>query len=161
MESVTGGDGRLAPLGGTPERVAVTLEKEGMSIARARDLATAFLGRVRDELGLPLTARVVGDTQLVVSELVTNARKYAPGPVSLELRVTDNLLEVVVRDGDTELPVPRAADADRIGQHGLEIVKAIARDLEARREPTGKRVTARIVLVDDALTPGTAHTPDT
>lgn len=154
MESVTGGDGRLAPPGGTPERVAVTLEKEGMSIARARDLATAFLGRVRDELGLPLTARVVGDTQLVVSELVTNARKYAPGPVSLELRVTDNLLEVVVRDGDTELPVPRAADADRVGQHGLEIVMAVVQDFEVRREPVGKRITARLPLTEE---PGTVN----
>ncbi|WP_329141547.1 ATP-binding protein [Streptomyces sp. NBC_00670] len=151
MESVTGGDGRPSPLTGTPIRVTVRLEKEGVNIARARDLATAFLGRVRDELGMPVSARVVGDTQLVVSELVTNARKYAPGPVSLELRVAAGLLEVVVRDGDPQLPVARPADADRIGQHGLEIVKAIARDLEATREPTGKRITARIALVDDCV----------
>jgi hypothetical protein len=58
---------------------------------------------------------------------------------------------VVVRDGDPQLPVARPADADRIGQHGLEIVKAIARDLEATREPTGKRITARIALVDDCV----------
>jgi anti-sigma regulatory factor (Ser/Thr protein kinase) len=155
MESVTGGDGRLAPVSGTPIRVAVTLEKEGLSIARARDLATAFLGRIREELGVPVSARTVGDTQLVVSELVTNARKYAPGPVTLELRFTEGLLEVVVRDEDPELPVPRPADADRIGQHGLEIVKAIAQHFEARRERDGKRVTARIALVGDSPAPGT------
>jgi anti-sigma regulatory factor (Ser/Thr protein kinase) len=101
-----------------------------------------------------VSARTVGDTQLVVSELVTNARKYAPGPVTLELRFTEGLLEVVVRDEDPELPVPRPADADRIGQHGLEIVKAIAQHFEARRERDGKRVTARIALVGDSPAPG-------
>jgi hypothetical protein len=32
--------------------------------------------------GLPVSERVMGMVQLVVSELVTNARKYAPGPWS-------------------------------------------------------------------------------
>ncbi|MFI5681274.1 hypothetical protein [Streptomyces cellulosae] len=31
--------------------------------------------------------------QLVVSELVTNARKYAPGPVLMELRIAGSLVE--------------------------------------------------------------------
>jgi hypothetical protein len=47
----------------------------------------------------------------VVSELVTNARKYAPGPVLMELRVSGAVVEVVVWDSDPVLPVARAADA--------------------------------------------------
>lgn len=85
-------------------------------------------------------------TQLVVSELVTNARKYAPGPVLLDLRIVGDVIEVVVWDGDPVLPVARAADAGRVGQHGLEIVMAVAQGFEAQREPVGKRTTARIAL---------------
>ncbi len=88
-------------------------------------------------------------TQLVVSELVTNARKYAPGPVLLDLLITGNLLEVAVWDSGPVLPMARAADVGRVGQHGLEIVMAVCRSFEARREPVGKRITARIALLDD------------
>ncbi|CAM5511493.1 hypothetical protein GCM10010345_91660 [Streptomyces canarius] len=52
-------------------------------------------------------------------------------------------------DSDPVLPVARAADAGRVGQHGLEIVMAVAQSFEARREPVGKRITARIALADD------------
>jgi hypothetical protein len=44
--------------------------------------------------------------------------------------------------------VARAADPDRVGQHGLEIVKAVAEDLFTERKPVGKRITARIALSD-------------
>jgi anti-sigma regulatory factor (Ser/Thr protein kinase) len=88
-------------------------------------------------------------TQLVVSELVTNARKYAPGPVLMDLRIAGDPVEVVVWDCDPVLPVARAADAGRVGQHGLEIVMAVAQGFEAHREPVGKRITARIALLDD------------
>ncbi|MGW4270976.1 ATP-binding protein [Streptomyces seoulensis] len=147
MESVTSGDGRLAPL--CPTEVTATLSGADLCIAEARDLVADFLGgRIRTELGIRVSARALGDAQLVVSELVTNARKYAPGPVSLELRVTRDVVEVAVRDTDPVLPVARSADAHRIGQHGLEIVKAVAQTFEARREPTGKCLTARIALCD-------------
>ncbi|MFF9314246.1 ATP-binding protein [Streptomyces sp. NPDC014748] len=152
MESVTGGDGRLAPL--RPTEVTATLGGEDLCIAEARDLVADFLGgRIRTELGIPVSARALGDAQLVVSELVTNARKYAPGPVSLELRLSRNAVVVAVRDTDPVLPVARDADAHRIGQHGLEIVKAVALAFEAQREPTGKCLTATIALFDD-LPPG-------
>ncbi|MGX1471306.1 UNVERIFIED_CONTAM: hypothetical protein RKD50_000114 [Streptomyces canus] len=36
----------------------------------------------------------------------------------------------------------------RIGQHGLEIVKAVTGDLFIEQEPVGKRITARIALSD-------------
>ncbi len=85
----------------------------------------------------------------MVSELVTNARKYAPGPVLMELRISSDGVEVVVWDSDPVLLVARAADAGRVGQHGLEIVMAVAQGFEDQREPVGKRITARIALLDD------------
>jgi two-component sensor histidine kinase len=64
---------------------------------------------------------------VVVSELVTNARKYAPGPVLPELCINARVY-VVVWDSDPTVP---AADA-----------------LFTEQEPVGKRITARIALSD-------------
>ncbi|MGW0119657.1 ATP-binding protein [Streptomyces sp. NPDC003327] len=128
---------------------AVALDGDGADIAQARHLAAGFLTRVQAEHGVPISQRALDLTQLVVSELVTNARKYAPGPVLLDLRIIGDLVEVVVWDSDPVLPVARAADAGRVGQHGLEIVMAVAQGFEAQREPVGKRITARIALVDE------------
>ncbi|MEV6960221.1 ATP-binding protein [Streptomyces sp. NPDC051207] len=128
----------------------MALEGDGTDIAQARHLAAGFLSRVQAEHGLPILQRALDLTQLVVSELVTNARKYAPGPVLLDLRVTGDLVEVAVWDSDPVLPIARAADAGRVGQHGLEIVMAVAQGFEAQRESVGKRITARLALVDAA-----------
>jgi anti-sigma regulatory factor (Ser/Thr protein kinase) len=130
-------------------RTSVALVGDGEDIARARHLAAGFLTRVQAEHGLHVSQRALDLTQLVVSELVTNARKYAPGPVLLDLQITGDTVEVVVWDSDPVLPIARAADAGRVGQHGLEIVMAVAQSFEARREPVGKRITARIALADD------------
>ncbi|MFE9684050.1 ATP-binding protein [Streptomyces sp. NPDC006285] len=132
----------------------ITLDGDSSVIARARHCAADFLVRVRTEQGLPVSARAMDLTQLVVSELVTNAGKYAPGPVLMELRVTGDLVEVAVWDSAPALPEARPADADRIGQHGLEIVMAVAQGFEVRQEPLGKRVIARIALLDG---PGERH----
>ncbi|MET9443659.1 ATP-binding protein [Streptomyces sp. NPDC006610] len=126
----------------------VALDGDSSCIARARRCATAFLARIRATHGLPVSDRAMDLTQLVVSELVTNARKYAPGPVLMELRVNGAVVEITVWDSDPALPVARAADPGRVGQHGLEIVMAVAQGFEAQREPVGKRITARIALQD-------------
>ncbi|MFJ6820558.1 ATP-binding protein [Streptomyces niveus] len=118
-------------------------------IAEARDLARAFLTRVQAVHGLPVSGRAMGVVQLVVSELVTNARKYAPGPCLLTLEVSEGTVEVTVWDSDPSLPVPGAADPGRVGQHGLEIVMAVCRSFEMHREPVGKRITAAVELADD------------
>ncbi|GHD53790.1 ATP-binding protein [Streptomyces galbus] len=136
-------------------QTTVALEGDGTSIAQARHLAAQFLTRVQAEHGLPVSQRAIDVTQLVVSELVTNARKYAPGPVMMDLRIVGDLVEIVVWDSATVLPVARAADAGRVGQHGLEIVMMVAQGFEVQMEPVGKRVTARIALLDD---PGGAIT---
>ena len=117
-------------------------------IAEARHHAIAFLDRARGDRRLPVSARAMEVTQLVVSELVTNARKYAPGPVLMELRVTADSVDVTVWDSDPTVPAARTADPDRIGQHGLEIVKAVAEELFIEQESVGKRITARIALAD-------------
>ncbi|MET9565880.1 ATP-binding protein [Streptomyces tauricus] len=127
----------------------VALDGDGSVIADARQRAARFLTRVQSEHGLPVSARAIDLTRLVVSELVTNARKYAPGPVLMELRIAGDTVEVAMWDSDPVLPVARAADAGRVGQHGLEIVMAVAQGFEVQQEPVGKRITVRIALLDD------------
>ncbi|MEU6105966.1 ATP-binding protein [Streptomyces flaveolus] len=129
--------------------ITAALDGDGAVIAEARRLAVDFLARVQAEHGLPVSQRVMELTQLVVSELVTNARKYASGLVLLDLRILGDLVEVVVWDSDPTLPVARAGDVGRVGQHGLEIVMAVAQGFEVRREPVGKSVTVRLALADD------------
>ncbi|MEU3949659.1 ATP-binding protein [Streptomyces sp. NPDC029526] len=122
-------------------------------IAEARDMARDFLESVRGAAGPPLTADAVGLVQLVVSELVTNARKYAPGPCLLDLTLRDGTVQVGVWDSSSTLPSARERDPSRIGQHGLEVVKAVCRTLHTRREGTGKRITAFIPLSGESAGP--------
>ncbi|MEU3513183.1 ATP-binding protein [Streptomyces longwoodensis] len=130
-------------------QTTVALEGDGASIAQARHLAARFLTQVQAGHGLPISQRAADVTQLVVSELVTNARKYAPGPVLMHLRIVGDLVEIVVWDSAPKLPVATAADAARVGQHGLEIVMAVAQGYGVQVEPVGKRITVRIALLDD------------
>ncbi|MEU0221739.1 ATP-binding protein [Streptomyces sp. NPDC006265] len=129
-------------------RVGYALDRDDSCITDARRHAAAFLDRASAEQHLPVSARAKDLTALVVSELVTNTRKYAPGPVLLELRITARAVEVTVWDSDPTMPAARAADPNRVGQHGLEIVKAVAEDFAMQRAPVGKRITARIPLAD-------------
>lgn len=131
-------------------QTSLALDGDGGCIARARHQAADFLLQVQSEDGVAVSARAVDLTQLVVSELVTNACKYAPGPILLNVRVTGEVVEVVVWDSDPVLPVARAADAGRVGQHGLEIVTVLAHSVEAERTTVGKHITARIALTDTA-----------
>ncbi|WP_435837559.1 ATP-binding protein [Streptomyces chartreusis] len=135
-------------------QTALALEGGGTSIAEARHRATEFLSQAQEGHGLPVSQQVLELTQLVVSELVTNARKYAPGPVLMELRLTAHAVDIVVWDSDPTLPAARDADPGRIGQHGLEIVQAVTENLSVAPEPVGKRITARIALQEETDSPG-------
>ncbi|WP_308013443.1 ATP-binding protein [Streptomyces beigongshangae] len=147
MGSHADADGGIAS-DGYVMRAGYALGGDHGCIAEARHHAVAFLDRARTDHRLPVSARAVEVTQLVVSELVTNARKYAPGPVLMELRVTAGSVDVTVWDSDPTVPAARTPDPGRIGQHGLEIVKAVTEALSVEQEPVGKRITARIALAD-------------
>ncbi|WNI14463.1 ATP-binding protein [Actinacidiphila sp. ITFR-21] len=116
------------------------------AIAEARSFMAGFLERARTEHGVEVPEQADADAQLVVSELVTNAFKYAPGPCALDLEIRGPLLEITLWDTNTALPMARAAEPGRIGQHGLEIVFAVADGFDVRREPVGKRITVTLAL---------------
>ncbi|MFE5398283.1 ATP-binding protein [Streptomyces sp. NPDC056568] len=133
------------------ELVRVSEEYEGSpgDIARGRELARRFLARVRAVRNRPVPDRAVDLVQLVVSELLTNACKYAPGPSLVDLELAEDRVEVTVWDTDPVLPVAETADPGRIGRHGLEIVMAVCQSFEVCREPVGKRMRAAVRLADD------------
>lgn len=135
-------------------RAGYALEGDGGCIADARHHAVAFLDQALADHQLLVPARARDLTQLVVSELVTNVLKYAPGPVLMELRIDAHAVDIVVWDSDPTLPAARATDPDRIGQHGLEIVKAVTESLLTEQEPVGKRITARLALLEPPLVRG-------
>ncbi|MER5995718.1 ATP-binding protein [Streptomyces viridosporus] len=118
-------------------------------IAQARDLAQSFLTDLQAVRGLPVSDRATAVVQLVVSELVTNARKYTPGPCLLTPQAEDGAVLMSVWDGSATLPSIRAPDPGRVGQHGLEIVMAVGQSFAVRREPVGKPITAALVRADD------------
>ncbi|WP_320781805.1 ATP-binding protein [Streptomyces sp. CRN 30] len=128
-------------------------------IARAREMARAFLVRLRHEHGFPVADRAEDVVQLVVSELVTNACKHASGPALVDLTLVDTRVEVSVRDSDPALPVARTADPARVGQHGLEIVMALSESFEVDREPVGKRTRAAVRVLDEPRPEATGHGP--
>jgi anti-sigma regulatory factor (Ser/Thr protein kinase) len=127
---------------------SVAYDGDSACIAEARAFTRDFLTRVQAVAGLPVSGRVMGMVPLVVSELVTNAVKYAGGPCLLSLQVERGAVRATVWDSDPTLPVARAADAGRVGQHGLEIVMAVCQAFEVHREPVGKRITAVVTLAD-------------
>jgi serine phosphatase RsbU (regulator of sigma subunit)/anti-sigma regulatory factor (Ser/Thr protein kinase) len=98
-----------------PESVASwQFPAEGASVAEARSVTTRQLA-AWDLDGLAFT------TELVVSELVTNAIRYAGGPVTLRLLRGEALICEVTDPSNTQPRMVRAAATDE-GGRGLFIV---------------------------------------
>jgi len=78
-------------------------------------------------------------TQLLASELVTNAIRYAEGSVTLRLICEDTLV-CEVADSSPALPRMRDAAGDDERGRGLQIVSRLSHRWGSRRTPTGKVV---------------------
>ncbi|MGF0175812.1 ATP-binding protein [Streptomyces sp. Marseille-Q5077] len=88
------------------------------------------------------------DAQLIVSELLTNALRHAPGPGRLTLEVTPGaaLLRITVSDTSPRPPELRTHDARRVGGHGLRLVTRLCDRLHTIALDTGKQVAAHLYL---------------
>ncbi|GAA4076027.1 MULTISPECIES: ATP-binding protein [Streptomyces] len=127
-----------------PLRYSTAWQTTEFSIADARTAVRMLLLQA----GHRPDAQPCLDAQLVVSELVTNALRHAPGPGSLALEVSPaaDLLEITVRDGSPNPPRPQALDAGRIGGHGLLLVIRLCEQLHTRTLASGKQIIARLSL---------------
>jgi Stage II sporulation protein E (SpoIIE)/Histidine kinase-like ATPase domain len=78
-------------------------------------------------------------TELLVSELVTNAVRYSQGEVTLRL-VNEKALVCEVLDNSAALPRLRQADGEDENGRGLQVVRQLSKRWGARRSPAGKVV---------------------
>ncbi|MFB7374034.1 ATP-binding protein [Streptomyces sp. NPDC056222] len=118
---------------------------DGM-IASARDFAADFLTAAPAAGGDRVPQERVDLARLVVSELVTNAVRHAPGPCRVLLEWFEDVLDISVADRLDAAPVARPRDPQRVGKHGLEIVVAVCESVSVEPQPFGKRVRARLSL---------------
>ncbi|MFF2204922.1 ATP-binding protein [Streptomyces sp. NPDC058145] len=146
--------------GDTSLRWNTTWDSGAISAAQARAAAERFLDRVRATGRIPVPDRVVQDTQLVVSELITNVVMHTSGPCGLGLEVSPDgdRLRISVWDSSHRMPEVRSHDGQRIGGHGLEIVEAISHTLSVTAQDEGKHVDVSILLpgARDRAAPGAA-----
>jgi hypothetical protein len=126
--------------------VAWTLPAELISASQARCL-------IREPLQRWGLSELVPTTELLVSELVTNAIRHATGEVTLRM-VLEGSLVCEVLDGSAALPRLRHAGRDEECGRGLEVVSQLAQRWGARRTPQGK-----IVWCEQALPPAPAGPP--
>lgn len=109
-----------------------TLDPENAAPGQARRLARQALAR----WGLE---ELTDSVELLISEVVTNAVRYASRPVTLRLLRTD-VLRCEVGDDVPQLPRLRQARATDEGGRGLYLVNRMARRWGATRLSTGKVV---------------------
>lgn len=121
------------------------LPRSPRSVGRARELArTQLLAWDLDDL--------VDTTELLVSELVTNALRYGEGEVRLRL-LRDRTLVCEVWDAGLVQPRRRRARDTDEGGRGLQLVGLLSAGWGSRRTPRGKTVWFELALPDGESRP--------
>lgn len=119
---------------------ALDLDLDGAagSEARARRAARCFLGGLTGSDRERLGQQTRQDVVLVVSELVCNACRHAPGRCHLTMALADAGVRVTVEDSSRELLRPTGLPGP--SGYGLFIVATVGRMVHVERTATGKVV---------------------
>ncbi|GLW68316.1 hypothetical protein Kpho02_06150 [Kitasatospora phosalacinea] len=112
-----------------------SLRHDPSEVARGRKLATAKLA----DWGLEEASFV---TELVVSELITNAVRYGRPPIGFRLIRDGGVLICEVSDGSSTAPHLRRARTEDEGGRGLLLVAQLCRNWGTRHTPRGKTIWA-------------------
>ncbi len=115
------------------QRVCWPLEPDFQSVRQARML-------IRDPLKRWGLEDLEPVTELLVSELVTNAIRYASGEILLRLVLESDSLVCEVHDSSPALPRVLQVDRDAENGRGLHVVSQLASRWGARRTHSGKVV---------------------
>ncbi|MBM9440050.1 SpoIIE family protein phosphatase [Actinacidiphila bryophytorum] len=115
-----------------------TLKPQPTSVARARELA-------RDQLLAWDLGDLVDTTELLVSELVTNALRHGYGDIRLRL-LLDRTLVCEVWDSALVQPRRRRARDTDEGGRGLQLVTMLSESWGSRRTHRGKTVWFELAL---------------
>ncbi|WP_407706510.1 SpoIIE family protein phosphatase [Streptomyces scopuliridis] len=119
--------------------VSWNVASEPAAVAGIRNLATRQL----EQWGLD---ELVMTTELIVSELVTNAVRYGSGPIRLRLLRQSRLI-VEVADASSTSPRLRHARTTDEGGRGLFLVAQLAHRWGTRHTPDGKIIWAEQELM--------------
>jgi serine phosphatase RsbU (regulator of sigma subunit)/anti-sigma regulatory factor (Ser/Thr protein kinase) len=126
-----------------PDRIVTwALPSELTSASRARSVIRRPLRR----WGL---ADLLPTAELLVSELVTNAVRYAQGKIELRLVRENDVLFCEVLDESAALPRLRHPDDSDERGRGLQVVSQLAHRWGARRAASGKVVWCELPLPTD------------
>jgi anti-sigma regulatory factor (Ser/Thr protein kinase) len=106
------------------------------SISAARERAREFL--LDADPAFPATT--ARDVLLAVSEMVTNAVRYAPGDCTLEISLDERRVCIHVTDTSRTVPQVRAGMFDGSGGFGLHLLHALAGNVETVQHAEGKTV---------------------
>ncbi|MET9801060.1 ATP-binding protein [Streptomyces sp. NPDC006368] len=110
-------------------------------LTEAREGAAVFLyGLAR--MQPPASPDAHDDVLVVVTELVSNAFAFAPGPFSLRLRVVADTVQVSLSDTNPAAPHLRPADFAGCGGVGWHLINALAEQTITVPEGGGKTVHA-------------------
>ncbi|MGP3927076.1 ATP-binding protein [Streptomyces sp. 8N616] len=118
-----------------PKDIEWLLPRHSRSVVRSREL-------LRDQARAWKVPDDVAETAvLLLSELMTNARKHArvsPGrEISARCVLRDGALRIEVSDASDQLPQPRQAAPDDESGRGLALVAALADEWGARPRTRG------------------------
>ncbi|MFI9761415.1 SpoIIE family protein phosphatase [Streptomyces sp. NPDC051963] len=147
--------------GGSPTRLARPADDVALLVARTRALHADQVAT----WGLPADPEIVADarlqasrqlktwgleeagfiTELVVSELVTNAIRYGAAPIQLRL-IRDRTLICEVSDGNSAAPHLRRARTFDEGGRGLLLVSQLTQGWGTRQTVSGKTIWAEQLI---------------
>ncbi|MBL1097846.1 ATP-binding protein [Streptomyces coffeae] len=113
----------------------------------------AEVGRVRHRVTAQLhdwglEEDLTDTVELLVSELVTNALRYAPGPVRLNIRVLGSSLRCEVEDTNPARSQRRTVALDAEGGRGTVLLDALTEAWASTSTPTGKTTWFTLALPD-------------
>jgi anti-sigma regulatory factor (Ser/Thr protein kinase) len=134
--------GRRDAMSHVDDRSAAPRRRFGLEHALASPAqARSAVAQAVDDLHLePLC----DDLKLVVSELVTNAVRYAQPPVELEIEADEDTVTVAVVDGSHGRPSLRRPPEDAEGGRGLLLIDLIAAESGVRPQVDGKTIWATL-----------------
>ncbi|MFF8016941.1 ATP-binding protein [Streptomyces sp. NPDC007929] len=125
-----------------PLRYGAAWDDGAACAVEARRALHAFLAYAPCTGRARVPAPLAIDAELVVSELVTNAIRHAPGPCGMVLRLLGDELAITVWDTSAVRPVVRERDGRRFGGHGMHVVHTVSSEVAVTPLGRGKEITA-------------------
>jgi anti-sigma regulatory factor (Ser/Thr protein kinase) len=131
-----------------PEHAAEVPPSEGTEFARVFVPAPVVVREVRDFVRDVLRQwgdhALLGEAELIVAELATNAVLHACSPFRVSVSRTSTEVKIAVRDASSIMPANVIGPVDREGGRGISIVAAVSERWATDPEADGKTIWAKL-----------------